>query len=598
MIEIAIIIVAGIFAQWLAWKIKLPAILPLIIIGLVLGPVSTLFTDHGEKLLKVDKIFPHELLRAFVSLSVAVILFEGGLSLKYAEFNLLKKPVRNILTIGLAVLLITSGFAAHFLVNLDYRIAFLFASLIIVSGPTVIMPILRNVKLNQNVNTVLKWEAILIDPLGALIAVLIYEFIQTTTPGTSYTFIALKGFFLTIIAGVVVGIIAAFLVDFILKKNRIPEYLFNVVTLAFVIFSFTLAEYLIHESGLMAVTIMGMVLANRKHIKIKNILAFKEEMTLILTSILFIVLSSRITIEQINKIGVGSITLFFLITLVLRPLAVFVSTINSKLNLREKIYISWVNPKGIVAAAVASIFAVDLADSQNGTYLLEEASMLLPLVFLMIIGTVVLQGGTAKIVAKLLKVERKQSTGVLIAGANPISRFIARFLMQNNIKVIVADTSVSNIEEAKKENIPVYNGSIFDSQLFYDLDLADIGFLYALTSSGEINALASNQFKNEFGSKHVFRIISQREMLVNNLENASQILFSKSVDYDILINAIKTNPTIQEVPFTNEDELKRKVENKEIIPLFIKTVNGDFKVFSCKSFSDATKDDKILFISL
>ncbi|MGB0176595.1 MAG: cation:proton antiporter, partial [Owenweeksia sp.] len=351
MIELASILVLSVLAQWLSWKIKIPAILPLIIIGLAVGPLSTYFTPYGDKLLDGDTIFSGDFLFSFVSISVGVILFEGGLTLKLSEIRYRVGTVRNLLIFGPIITLIGGGLAAHHLLGLNYNLAFLFGALIIVSGPTVVMPILRNVRPNERVNTVLKWEGILIDPLGALIAVLVYEFIQSGGGhGQGVTFEILKEFFITVASGVFVGALAAFFLRYVLQKNRVPEFLRNVFTLGLVIFAFTFSELIQPEAGLMAATFMGIILANIKVNDFKKILSFKEDISLILISVLFILLSSRIDMEQIQKLGWESISLFLIVILVIRPE-----------DHRELVDLAWAALGGIGAAVGLTTFYIALS---------------------------------------------------------------------------------------------------------------------------------------------------------------------------------------------------------------------------------------------
>lgn len=589
MIELAGILVLGIFAQWLAWKIKLPAILPLIIIGLLFGPVSTFFTSDGEKLIDGDNIFSGELLFSFVSLSVGIILFEGGLTLKVKEIRKLAHALRNLLTIGVVITFIGSGFAAYYLLGIDIRIAFLFAALIIVTGPTVIGPILRNVKPNQNINTILKWEGILIDPIGALIAVLVFGFIRTANPGTEYTLTALKNFFITISTGVFIGAFSAFFLYFLLRKNRIAFYLRNVVALAIVILAFSLSEMIIHESGLIVVTVMGIILANLKLEELKNVFSFKEDISLILVSVLFILLSSRIDMAQISKLGVESLLLFLVVTMLIRPLSVFVSTFKSDLSFKEKIFISWIGPRGIVAAAVASLFSLELLSDPRSEELsgealvyMQDAEMLLPLVFLIIVGTVVIQGSSAKLMAKLLKVEREDPQGVLFIGAHEAARYIAKNLVLHKIPVLLADTSTTNLAESRAMGLQVIDGNILRDYAIEDLELSNLGKLFATTPNTEVNSLACKKFVKDFGEGSVFRLISKRETEITDLDKPKHLLFNGIADYNMLVQTIRKDPPFKEQPVNSVTELEDFLEKEKlnIIPICVKSGINKIKVIS------------------
>lgn len=597
MAELASILILSVFAQWLAWKIKIPAILPLIIIGLALGPASTLFSPDGGKLLDGDAIFSGDLLFAFVSISVGVILFEGGLTLKLREIRDQARVVRNLLIVGPIITLFGGGFAAHYLLGLDYRLAFLFGALIIVSGPTVVIPILRNVRPNMRINSVLKWEGILIDPLGALIAVLVYEFIQTSDLGNSNTVEVFKEFFITVSSGMFVGALAAFFLRWLLEKNRLPAYLRNVMALGMVIMAFTFAEFIAHEAGLMSTTFMGIILANVRVQNLKKILSFKEDVSIILISVLFILLSSRIDISQIEKLGQASLILFAVVTFGLRPLIVWISTIRSDFNWREILFMSWVGPKGIVAAAVASLFALQLSNNTDASINHEQAELILPLTFMMIVGTVVIQGASSKYIARLLKVVREEPQGFLIAGANENARFLGTYLKNKGIEVLLADTSKNNLKEAQKLGFEVYDGSILSDSVLEDLDLTNIGKLMALTSSADINTLSCNFYKDEFGENHVFRLSSKKELEAGDIRFPLNVLFAATVDYLNLAQSIRQADHVKEASCESQQDYKNLVKEMDgrLIPLFLIHQNGGLKVID-RNIPDFNSGDQLAFI--
>lgn len=596
MIELAGILVLSVLAQWLAWKIKVPAILPLIVIGLALGPLSTFITPYGDKLLDGDQIFSGDLLFAFVSISVGVILFEGGLTLKLKEIRHQAGVVRNLLIFGPIITLIGGGYAAHYLLGLEYRLAFLFGALIIVSGPTVVIPILRNVRPNERINNVLKWEGILIDPLGALIAVLVYEFIQVTHLENEDTLEVFKEFFITISAGVFVGIITALFLRWILQKNRIPTYLHNVMALGLVIFAFTFAELISHEAGLMSTTCMGILLANVRVKEFQKILSFKEDVSIILISVLFILLSSRINIEQIAKLGWDSMILFGVVVLVLRPIIIYISTLGSKFNWQEKLFMSWVGPKGIVAAAVASLFALQLTQQESNVNS-EQAELILPLTFLIIVGTVILQGSTAKPIARLLHVERAMPTGFLIVGANENARFIGKFLKERGVEVMLADTSKANIREATRQQFQVYEGNVLGDNVFEEMDFTRMGHLMAMTSSSEVNTLAMNYFADEFGEDKTYRLSSRKEQEIKDVDYPDTVLFNGKVDYLYLAQAIRQQQKVNVdkcEDMEDYDKISRQHKGT-IIPLFVIPEEGLPKVIT-RDLPDFRNGDRLAFV--
>lgn len=561
----------GILAQWIAWKIRIPAILPLILIGLLVGPFSVFVTEDGSKIIDGDRIFQGELLFDFIAISVGLILFEGGLTLKLKELRGLGKTVRNMLIIGTIVSMVGGSLSAYYILGLDIRIAILFGSLIIVTGPTVIGPILRNVKVNSNINTVLKWEGILIDPIGALIAILVYEFIISGRENAQITSFAIKGFLLTISSGLLVGTLLAFSTYYILKRRELPRYLMNAGVLALVVVCFSFSEFIHEESGLLAVTIMGMILANMRLDVLRNILSFKEDISVMLISLLFLLLSSRMDIQDITILGYSSLIIFAIVVFVLRPVTIFLSTINSNLSVNEKLFISWISPRGIVAAGIASIFTVRLTDPDGPVGGIADAQYLLSLTFLIILGTVILQGSTAKMVARALGVLRAEPTGVLFLGANEAARYIARFLQNEGVKVLLADTAKSSTVEARSMGLQVYNGSLLSEGVLDELDLNPYGQFYAMTSNTEINILAMKQMVGEFEKKNMFRLVSKNEMDNISLTRPKELLFNGEVDYISLVTAVRANPVIKKKKLTGEEEYKQFLEsNKDrIIPLFV-----------------------------
>ncbi|MFY0606901.1 MAG: sodium:proton antiporter [Cyclobacteriaceae bacterium] len=596
MLELASIFVLGIFAQWLAWKIKQPAILPLILIGLAIGPASTFLTPDGTKLIDGDAIFSGDLLFSFVSIAVGVILFEGGLTLNLKEIRSLAGTVRNLLLIGSLVTFIGGGVSAHYLMGMSWSMSFLFGGLIIVSGPTVVIPILRNVRPNSNVNTVLKWEGILIDPLGALVAVLMYEFIMSSRHGTDYPMEVMQEFFITISAGIVTGGLGAFFLYSLIKRNALPDYLQNVFTLALVIFTFAFAELIHAEAGLMAATVMGIILANVKLEELKKIISFKEDISVILISVLFILLSSRIDLVQIEKLGWASGVLFAVIILLVRPIGVILSTFKSNLNWREIAFISWIGPKGIVAAAVASLFSLELIKPDSPVDP-KEAELLLPLVFLIIVGTVVIQGSSAKMVASFLGVKRAEPKGVLIVGANELARRLALKMKEFGIYVLLVDTSSPSIDEAKKLNLRTLQSNILSDSIFDEIDLSKIGKLIATTSNSGLNDLACKWFEKELGEHNVYRLASKEESDNVNLPLPKNVLFNSRVDFVTMVQLLRKSDAYSEQSFENQayhDDFMTKY-GKKIIPIFLKREDEEFEIITGFTTNTA-KSEQLVYI--
>ncbi len=611
MLELAGLLVLGFFAQWLAWRIKVPAILPLIIIGLIVGPISTLFTGDGDyiatkgsKIIDGDAIFQGKVLFDVVSLAVALILFEGGLTLKLSEVKVLGKAVRNIIVVGSVVTMAGGTVAAMLIMDFTVQTALLFGALIIVTGPTVIGPILRNVKPNFNITTILKWEGILIDPVGALIAILTYEFIISGTAGSQIGWIAFKTFAITIAVGISIGWAIAWLGKLLINKELIPKYLQNIVVLGLVITAFALSNSIQHESGLLAVTIMGMALVNMKTLNIKEIISFNEDLVIILISFLFVLLSSRIDIVDIELVlTTKSFILFAVVVFVLRPLSVFLSTWGTNLTLNEKLFLSYICPRGIVTAAVASIFSISLFQSKDYIIPLDEAAMLLPLVFLVIVGTVVLQGLTGKAVARMLGVDRKEPNGVVFLSADESARFIAKILQKYNIPILLADTSQANTREATMQQIPVYEGSILNEQAWEEIDFAQYGQLWAMTPNAEINALACKIVGEELEKDKTFRFISNPEQETLNKEDyPKNILFDGRADFIAFSHFIRKNPEVKEQKVSSREEVLSILEEKEnkgkVIPLFVINTKSFVEPALATTPLEVGKENKFIYLKI
>ncbi len=583
MLELAGIIILGIIAQWAAWRLKLPAILPLILIGLLVGPFSTLLSDDGTKWIEpiwngVEGLFPGEGLYYFVSLAISIILFEGGLTLKRSEIRTIGPVITKLITVGSAVTFFLAGAATYFIFGLSLKISFLFSALIIVTGPTVISPILRNIPLKKDVSSVLKWEGILIDPIGALVAVLVFEFISVGE-GQQYTKTALIEFGKILLFGTTFGFTFAHGLAFAIKKKLIPHYLLNVVSLSVVLLVFVESDIFAHESGLLAVVVMGMVLGNMNLPNLKELLYFKESLSVLLISILFILLSANINLEDLLLLyRWETLLLFLVVVFVIRPLGVFLSTHGSDLKINERIFISWVGPRGIVAAGIASLFGSKLLLKGEA-----GAEYITPLVFMIVLGTVLLNATTARVFAKVIGVFLKKSDGILIVGATEVSRLIARYLQRNNRHIVLLDSNTSNIRAAREWDLEAIEGNIYSEDIINDIELNDIGYLMALTGNNDINVHAINRFKKQFGENGSFRLISNQEM-DDPTKIPKEGLFSITDNFANLTEVARKYPTIQEISINSEEEYhslsETLLKDKDMIPLFIKDKEGNIDIIS------------------
>ena len=603
MIELAGIIIFGILAQWVAWRFKIPAILPLILIGLLVGPIAAEFinedgTKYIEPIFNGEKgLFPGQSLFYFVSLAISIILFEGGLTLKMGEIKNVGPVITKLISIGSIVTFFGAGVAAHYIFSLSWSISFLFSALIIVTGPTVITPILRNIPLKKDISAVLKWEGILIDPIGALVAVLVFEFISVEAGG-EFTKTALIEFGKIVLFGATFGFTFAHGLHFILTKKLVPHYLINVFTLATVLGVFVLSDAFAHESGLLAVVVMGMVLGNSKATYLKDILYFKESLSVLLISILFILLAANINMSELYLIyNWKTAALFAVVVFIVRPIGVFLSTQGSKLKLNEKLFISWVGPRGIVAAGIASLFGLKLA--KEGV---PGAEYITPLVFMIVLGTVLLNATTARLFAKIVGVFLTKSNGILIVGASQVSRLLGDYLEKNGRSVVLIDSNKTNIEKAKEIGLEALNTNIYSNSLLDNIELSNVGYLMALTGSTDINKYAINKFKKQFGENGSFRLVSKSEMLDTH-NNPDEGLFSQTHDYESFNDICEKYPSIQEINITDKlhyDALMADASDteKEMIPLFLKDTKDELHIIipSNKNTLDIAKNWKLIYL--
>ncbi|PNQ74830.1 cell shape-determining protein [Hanstruepera neustonica] len=584
MIELAGIIILGILAQWVAWRLKIPAILPLILIGLLVGPIAAEFlSEDGTKWIEPiwngeKGLFPGDGLYYFVSLAISVILFEGGLTLKRDEIRNVGPVITKLITLGSVITFFGGAIVAHYVFYLSWEVCFLFSALIIVTGPTVITPILRNIPLKKDVSAVLKWEGILIDPIGALVAVLVFEFISVGGD-SGFTKTAFIEFGKIILFGTTFGFTFAHALKFVINRNLIPHYLLNVVSLSTVLLVFVESDVFAHESGLLAVVVMGMVLGNSQLQNRKELLYFKESLSVLLISILFILLAANISVDDLMLLyNWNTAVLFAIVVFIIRPLAVFLSTTGSKLKTNEKTFISWVGPRGIVAAGIASLFGTKLI--KQGV---EGAEYITPLVFMIVLGTVLLNATTARFVAKILGVFLTKSEGILIIGASKFARVIGHYLESNGRHVVLIDSNQTNINKSLELGLEALNVNIYSETLTDNIELSDVGYLMAMTANSDINKYAINKFSKQFGENGSFRLVTRDEMK-NSEDNPKEGLFSHTDDFIKLTEVTRKNPLINEIPIRDKDHYDRLIEitnnDDDIVPLFVKDKEGELHIIS------------------
>lgn len=492
----------GIAAQWLAWKCKLPSILVLLAFGFGLSHFTGVKID--------DYLLGDNVLLSAVGLCVAVILFEGGLTLKFSDLKESGTPVLRLCTLGVVISFLLTMGAMRYILGFDWRVASLLGAILVVTGPTVIAPLLRHIKPSRKIGNVVKWEGIVIDPIGAILAVLVYQVaIAGTLDAAREEVIRALG--LTVLVGGVLAYILAKVIELLLKHHLIPDYLHSVFLLAVTATAFAASNAIQAESGLLTCTVLGIALANQKSVSVKHILEFKENLRVLIISVLFIVLSGRVSIPELYDALLPGLGLLALLVLVVRPLSVFGANLFSKhVDMREQMFLSAMAPRGIVAAAVTAIFALEfdhaVSEGKLRPEIGEVTHMMVPIVFIVIIGTVTVYGLLAAPLARKLGLASKNPRGILFAGAGQWVRLIAKALKDDGHDVLLLDTNYDNIACAKLEGIPAQRANILSKYVEDELELTGLGQLITTTPNDEVNSLAAHHFIHVFGRENVWQV--------------------------------------------------------------------------------------------
>ena len=572
MYEIGGLIIIGVIAQWIAWRLRVPAILPLIIAGILIGPGWEWYSGHRLLNPRFDSeagtgLFPGNLLYSFISLSIGLILFEGGLTLRMKEVRGLGDSIFRLTTIGAFTTTIVAGFSAHFIMGLHWQIAFLFSTLIVVTGPTVIAPIMRQINVKRQVATVLKWESIVIDPVGAFLAVLFYNFIVAYYDPEATVYRALIKFFQSGLVGIGLGVVTGHLLYLVISRLYVPRYLLNIVTLGFVVGAFLLSDSIAHESGLLTTVVMGAYLANREVPYLHDILSFKETLTLLLISLLFILLSANMTVEQIKLVlNRESLLVFLIVVFVARPVGVFWSLANSELTWRDKTFISWVGPRGIVAAGVASLFGIELA--KEGV---ADAEYITPLVFLIVLGTVLLNATLAAFLARKLKVSLPEGSGVLIFGGAEGARQLADSLQESGREVTMVTANRAEADIADEHQLTVVHQQIDSDAVESIVDLTDIGYVLALTGNDEDNFYLLNNYRGREGIRGAHRLATRKE--IQSQRFGHEALFGNYASYLLLNRSARKFDAVNEIEVEGGDHLKEllgQLAEEKSFPLYLR----------------------------
>ncbi|MBN2356313.1 sodium:proton antiporter [candidate division KSB1 bacterium] len=576
LLGLALIIVLGIGAQWLAWRFRWPSILILLLCGFLIGPVMNIL--NPEAILG-------EMLSPLVSFAVGIILFEGGLSLRLNELQEVGKMVRNLLTIGVAVTWVMISLAAHFILQFNWYLAFVIGSILVVTGPTVILPLLRHIRPTGRIGAIARWEGITIDPVGAILAVLVLETVLIVHRTAAVEIVsisglvvfALKGLLFTVFLSLGMSIFWATVLVLLLKRRLVPDYLQNSVALMVIIGAFTLSNLLASESGLLTATLMGIAIANQKYVNVKRIIDFKEDLRVQLIGGLFIMLSASLSFEDLNYIDARSLLFLGAIILLVRPVAVMLSSIGTKHTRSEKIFLSALAPRGVVAAAVVALFAERLVS----IYPLETQA-LVPIVFLVIAGTVFFYSVSLRPIARRLGLAQPEPQGFIIVGAHDWARKIGKILVQYKIHVLFVDSNQQNIEIARQNGFEAKRANILSEKIVDELNLGGMGRILALTSNDEVNSLAALHFAGVFDSANIFQLSLSSEESAIPKRLRGRFLFARGMTFQAMRSLFEQGAAIKTITFDNHINYNQYKSDmaERMLPLFVIKEQGRIEIYS------------------
>ena len=550
-------------AQWIAWGIRFPAIVLLSIIGLLVGPIFGLIEpskDFGQ------------VMEVMIKLSVAVILFEGGLNLKISELRQAGLGVGRLVLFGLPIAWMLGTACAYFIAGLSLPVSSIIGAILVVTGPTVIIPLLRQIKLTPKVTSLMKWEGVVNDPLGVLLAVFVFEYyIIATTSKTPVEIVLNIGG--AVLVSLLIGVASGFFIKYTFQKRLCPEFLKVPVVLCFILLIYGVANIIQEEAGLLAVTAFGFTLCNVKLGIIHELRQFKEYISIFLLSTVFIALTASLNLEEqlyaLNNWR--SVAFLCAILFVMRPVAVWLATVGGDLTWKERLLLGWIAPRGVIALSVAGLFAPTLI---NRGY--EGAEMLIPLVFAVVFITVVLHGLSLGTIARALGLVAKSPKGVLIVGASPWTIEFATILKEHKIPVLLVDHAWHKLQEAKSKNIPVFEGEILSSNVNqYSLNLEEMNYIISATDNDAYNALVCNTFKKEFDYNHIFQLAMHKKEESNMIESASHTLFGGNLKYEQILDRYFKGWRLQQISVDDKFKLEEflKTYKDKAFPLFIISKN-------------------------
>ncbi len=567
---LASIALLGIGAQWLAWWSKLPAIVLLTVVGLVAGPVSGWLQPSHDL---------GEFFEPLIKLGVAVILFEGGLTLRFHEFRQAAHGVMRLVTIGVVLSFMLGSVAAHYIGGLSWAVAVIFGAIIVVTGPTVIIPLLRQSRLRRRPASFLKWEGIVTDPTGALLTVVLFGYLSANGKDDIERLAAEVGFGLTFAA--LLGIGVGYMLGQLFRRGFVPEYLKGPSALVAALGVYVGANTLLNEAGLLAATLLGLTLGNMRLPSIDEIRRFKEYVTLILVSAVFILLAAEFKFSTLLALHWRAGALLAIVIFAVRPLSIWLSTIHAGMSWQERALLAWIAPRGIVAAAVAGVFGPAMVAAGY-----SDGEMLLPLIFTLILLTVTAHGFTIGVLARRLGLSAEGAHGVLIVGASPWTVGLAKVLKEKEVPVMIVDSSWHRLRPARQGGLLVYYGDVLSEASEQRLEFNDYGCVLAATDNDAYNAMVCTHFAAEMSRHRVFQLpdMTSEEPDPKRLPRTRRglVVLSEKAWYEDLLSNWYLGWTFKKTLLTEEFSFEQFVASKpeEAMPLATVSKSGVVKFFS------------------
>lgn len=490
-IALILMVFLGVLSQWVGWWLRIPAIVMFLITGVLAGPVFGL-VDPSEDF--------GAMLGPLVGLAVAVILFESSLSLRLHEFKQAAQGVKRLITLGGALTWLFCTLAAYTVGNLSFPVSLLLGAILIVTGPTVIIPMLRHAGLNRRTASYLKWEGIINDPIGALLAVMVYQYFVLTASGVSGALIFLD-LAVALIWASALGVGAAWFLKWSFNRSLVPEYLKAPVTIALVLAIYGGANQVFPEAGLLAVTVMGVVMGNMSIAGMAELRRFKEYITVLMVAMVFVVLTADLEPEVLRHLNWHAAALVLAVIFLVRPAAVLLSTMGSGMDWRDRALVAWIAPRGIVASVVAGVFAPGMVAAGYA-----DAQKILPIVFAIVFATVLLHGFSMGWLARRMGLAARPH-GALIVGASPWTTELARVLAVDlGVRVLMVDSSWHRLRAARMAGVRVLYGEVLSEQVSQSMEFNEIACLLAATSNDAYNALVCNAFAKDLEHDRVFQL--------------------------------------------------------------------------------------------